>query len=228
MCIRDRHNRGRRPTILTVDSEDSKERWIWKKHPDSFSPQEKRKLLGKVVEILVKVTFENHFYKWNNNIYRQTRGGPIGLRAAQSLARIIMDFWLQECKQKLMSGGIVTKLLDKYVDDVLAVLESLPLGSRWVEGRVEYLQEWEQIDRDLGRTKEEVTMAALLACANSILPFVQFTGVLSKGESCPVPCLDTQIWWGRSGDSKLWFTPCLLYTSPSPRDKRQSRMPSSA
>ena len=27
------------------------------------------------------------------------------------------------------------------------------------------------------------------------------------------------------GDNKL---PCLLYTSPSPRDKRQSRMPSSA
>ena len=26
----------------------------------------------------------------------------------------------------------------------------------------------------------------------------------------------------------LWFDPCLLYTSPSPRDKRQSRMPSSA
>ena len=24
------------------------------------------------------------------------------------------------------------------------------------------------------------------------------------------------------------FSPCLLYTSPSPRDKRQSRMPSSA
>ena len=26
----------------------------------------------------------------------------------------------------------------------------------------------------------------------------------------------------------LFFYPCLLYTSPSPRDKRQSRMPSSA
>ena len=25
-----------------------------------------------------------------------------------------------------------------------------------------------------------------------------------------------------------WCVPCLLYTSPSPRDKRQSRMPSSA
>ena len=26
----------------------------------------------------------------------------------------------------------------------------------------------------------------------------------------------------------MWFRDCLLYTSPSPRDKRQSRMPSSA
>ena len=33
-----------------------------------------------------------------------------------------------------------------------------------------------------------------------------------------------------SDGSRRWFGigPCLLYTSPSPRDKRQSRMPSSA
>ena len=29
-------------------------------------------------------------------------------------------------------------------------------------------------------------------------------------------------------DYNDWFESCLLYTSPSPRDKRQSRMPSSA
>ena len=29
-------------------------------------------------------------------------------------------------------------------------------------------------------------------------------------------------------NSSIWFNACLLYTSPSPRDKRQSRMPSSA
>ena len=33
---------------------------------------------------------------------------------------------------------------------------------------------------------------------------------------------------GRSGRPFVQFTTCLLYTSPSPRDKRQSRMPSSA
>ena len=33
------------------------------------------------------------------------------------------------------------------------------------------------------------------------------------------------IWCQKCG---VWERPCLLYTSPSPRDKRQSRMPSSA
>ena len=30
------------------------------------------------------------------------------------------------------------------------------------------------------------------------------------------------------GDVSAYYATCLLYTSPSPRDKRQSRMPSSA
>ena len=33
---------------------------------------------------------------------------------------------------------------------------------------------------------------------------------------------------GNYDEAKLLLEPCLLYTSPSPRDKRQSRMPSSA
>ena len=38
------------------------------------------------------------------------------------------------------------------------------------------------------------------------------------------------VWVMRNGDAgqALVCYPCLLYTSPSPRDKRQSRMPSSA
>ena len=33
---------------------------------------------------------------------------------------------------------------------------------------------------------------------------------------------------GGARTTSSWFWGCLLYTSPSPRDKRQSRMPSSA
>ena len=34
--------------------------------------------------------------------------------------------------------------------------------------------------------------------------------------------------WKRYADHEVRHGSCLLYTSPSPRDKRQSRMPSSA
>ena len=33
---------------------------------------------------------------------------------------------------------------------------------------------------------------------------------------------------GRTGEKLSWYRSCLLYTSPSPRDQRGSRMPSSA
>ena len=36
------------------------------------------------------------------------------------------------------------------------------------------------------------------------------------------------VYAGRYFPMKIDEDPCLLYTSPSPRDKRQSRMPSSA
>ena len=50
-------------------------------------------------------------------------------------------------------------------------------------------------------------------------------------------CEATMIWFHGYGANNWSFEPsmkminlmtCLLYTSPSPRDKRQSRMPSSA
>ena len=36
------------------------------------------------------------------------------------------------------------------------------------------------------------------------------------------------MWSQKNKGDKPHYKPCLLYTSPSPRDKRQSRMPSSA
>jgi len=44
------------------------------------------------------------------------------------------------------------------------------------------------------------------------------------------PCLGVQVGPGLGGStlSRIWISPCLLYTSPSPRDATLSRMPSSA
>ena len=39
---------------------------------------------------------------------------------------------------------------------------------------------------------------------------------------------EANAFWELKAVVKAWSETCLLYTSPSPRDKRQSRMPSSA
>ena len=45
---------------------------------------------------------------------------------------------------------------------------------------------------------------------------------------------DPESFWGEQGQRLEWMKPytkvknCLLYTSPSPRDRQKSRMPSSA
>ena len=49
-------------------------------------------------------------------------------------------------------------------------------------------------------------------------------GLEVNSAKCELTILDDDA----PGETELLFRACLLYTSPSPRDKRQSRMPSSA
>ena len=57
---------------------------------------------------------------------------------------------------------------------------------------------------------------------------VQFDSAVAKGDS--ETFADAMALFARISQQygNEEFTSCLLYTSPSPRDKRQSRMPSSA
>ena len=71
---------------------------------------------------------------------------------------------------------------------------------------------------------------ALQTKDNESLYFIEETGEIYRGE---VPFTQACEFYSASkarpavgGLGKLYI--CLLYTSPSPRDKRQSRMPSSA
>ena len=44
-----------------------------------------------------------------------------------------------------------------------------------------------------------------------------------------MPLVTTKrVYWKTATRELLWFLTCLLYTSPSPRDRTRSRMPSSA
>ena len=61
---------GNKPTVLTVDDESKKQRWKWRKSPGSYTDDDKKRLLGKVMEVMVVATFKYHTFKWHDKILR--------------------------------------------------------------------------------------------------------------------------------------------------------------
>ena len=62
---------GRKATIRTVEADEKEERWWWPKPVTLMTKDEKKRLIGCVVEQLVKLVFNTHFYEWDGKTYRQ-------------------------------------------------------------------------------------------------------------------------------------------------------------
>ena len=170
-----------------------------------YTEQEKRRILGKVVEVAVKTTFHTHFYQWGGKIYRQKKGGAIGLRATGTVAKVAMEVWIRTFKAILIAAGVKVYLLSKYVDDVLMILGSLRKGTRWEGGAIRHSLEMKKQDEDQGRSRSEVTFKVLKDAANSIMPFLKFTGEWLEGER-GIAVLDTWIWFGPKSCDGEWFS----------------------
>ena len=104
----------------------------WSFTPFTPNLKEKRLMFSKAMEIAVKVCFRNHLYQFKGLVYRQTEGGPIGLRLSMAVSRIVMGMWDKQLSKLGEASGWVIHLLKRYVDDVSAILETLKMGVRWV------------------------------------------------------------------------------------------------
>ena len=169
---------------------------------NKYSDVEKKSILGKVVEIAVRTTFQTHFYQWGGKIYRQQRGGPIGLKASGTVAGVAMEVWIREFKRILVAAGVEVHLLSKYVDDVLIILGGLAKGSRWSQGKV--IQTEETTNEDAEKDIQEVTLQVLKTAANSVTPYLKFTGEVAQGERA-IAVLDTTVWYGDKRSKEKWF-----------------------
>ena len=122
---------GSRPTVLTAKDDLLRERWVFHRNPKNYREEDKRRLLGRVTEILVKATFKNHYYKWGEDVMRQEDGGSIGLKATGSVSRCTMDRWAEDYRLLLSKAKVEVLLLKKYVDYVLIITKNLDWGARW-------------------------------------------------------------------------------------------------
>ena len=93
---------------------------------------EKREILARVVEIATIVAMGTHVYSFEDKLFIQRSGGPIGMRSIANLANLVMRkydcAWLALAKKE----GLIIDSYSRYVDDCRIILPSLNKGWRWV------------------------------------------------------------------------------------------------
>ena len=85
---------GKRLNLEIKDTE-PEENWIFPR--SAITKEERKRLFGKELEVVIATTFLNHKYTSRNELYRQVKGGAIGLQLilVVMIIEMIVDilFW---------------------------------------------------------------------------------------------------------------------------------------
>ena len=61
--------------------------------------------------------FERHFYTFGGKQFKQSGGGPIGLRGTCAIARLVMQWWDKQWLARVDGLGLKINLAVRYMDD---------------------------------------------------------------------------------------------------------------
>lgn len=127
--------RGVKPTVAYLENDlDSKKepKWEWRGKRKNPTQLQKKRMIARTMEIVVNTIMSNHLYQFDSRVFKQVKGGPIGMEITGVLARLVMFWWDEKFLAKLSKLGISLKLYLRYVDDGNMALWPLPLGTRVV------------------------------------------------------------------------------------------------
>ena len=97
------------------------DKWVWRTNREP-SDKQKTKMMGLLLEKIVKWIMENHIYMFDSELYRQTSGAPIGLKISVSISRIVMIFWDRWMMIRMIDKNLKTEVFLRYVDDCSIVV----------------------------------------------------------------------------------------------------------
>ena len=189
-----RSTRGTKPGMtdqgpLGADVGDEKQ-WVFPKV--EITKLEKKLIISEVLRLGVETMFDTHMYTFGGRIFKQSEGGPIGLRSTCAVARVIMNRWDAKWKDKLKINNIDLECDARYVDDGRAVLFSLRPGWRWLKGGLWFRKDWESEDKEL--TGLERTKKALHGSMQGLTSCLAFTVETSdEFEDGWLPTLDMKL-----------------------------------
>ena len=188
-----RHKNGTRPGLKGVGPQGGvrgdQDQWVFP-HV-RLRPKEKRLLVAVVVEIATEAMFQHHYYHFGGKKYKQTGGGPIGLRGTCTIARLVMQIWDRKWEGLVGTAGLKLELYIRYMDDGRIMLHPIKRGWRWVNGGLLYCIKWEQ--EDWNRTLLEVTVDVLRDSMRGVADFLQFTYETEADFDGWLPTLDTNL-----------------------------------
>ena len=95
---------------ITSKSENNKNWRFPVKEPTEY---QKKLIFATMMMIGVLEMMKSHLYMFNNKIYLQQAGGPIGLWATCVVARVVMNFWDKKEKEKMETNNIKRDLEDR-------------------------------------------------------------------------------------------------------------------
>ena len=134
---------GQRPGITTSEVIGGEaERRKSKFNPPNRKPntRELRTMVSLALRKGIMAVIKNHMYRFNERIYLQKEGGPIGLQLTGAIARIFMLWWDRKVKEQINNAmadiDFQLHMYMRYVDDCNIVCTALPTNSRLEKGKV--------------------------------------------------------------------------------------------
>ena len=107
----------------------SEKQWEYAPEPGKLGT---KLLMAAATRIRVLPVFETHVYAFGGHEFKQSDGGPIGLRFTGVLARIRVSHWANKVINVLESNNIKVLLAKSYVDDFRFILQGITRGLRYI------------------------------------------------------------------------------------------------
>ena len=182
---------------------------------------------------LIKICLAQNICFFQNSIYKFPDGLPMGAPLSSLVADILMDAQEQHfLNSDRLSPHI--RFWTRYVDDVLCIWHGSLNDLQLCLNHLNMIQPTLKFTMEVGGQRiNYLDLTISLEENNNILSpkFSIYRKPTFTGVSIPSSSLHSRNHEAASISAaihRMLSIPCLLYTSPSPRDRTRSRMPSSA
>ena len=157
--------------------------------------RQKRRIIACMIKEVIRLVMHKHFYSFNNQLFRQTKGAGIGNTASEKLGKLLLKRFDRKFLKILKKCRVELDLYGRFVDDNLTALASLDPGVRFEDGKMTCIKD--RVEKDREMPADARIFRELVKVVDSIYECVQFTAeVPSSQQEGKVPVLDLQLYVG--------------------------------